>query len=247
MSMSFSEGQIYFFNPGSEAFPYRVRVSKTARHVRLTIGHEEGLRVTIPRRFPVEQVDRILHEKKDWIQKKMIEIGTSQSLRDAFDIRDGRVFFLHDEMVTMRFSALAPGKKRATVIREGDIVFIRSHLFAQATLKKLVRNFLVEEAKKTLPLRLEMLSRSLNISYKTLSIRSQKTRWGSASARGRISLNYKLIVMPGWIADYVMIHELSHLVQMNHSAAFWNLVGQFCPLYQEARAWLKKEGRFLSF
>lgn len=76
-----------------------------------------------------------------------------------------------------------------------------------------------------------------------ITIRDQRSRWGSCSARGAISLNWRLIRMPGFVSDYVILHELMHRRQPNHSAKFWNEVGQVCPEWRDAERWLRKNGR----
>ena len=88
--------------------------------------------------------------------------------------------------------------------------------------------------------RAEELSPLLQVSYNRLSIRGQKTRWGSCSQRGNLSFNWKLIMAPEPVIDYVIIHELAHLKEMNHSKRFWKLVAEICPRWREHRRWLKE-------
>ena len=79
--------------------------------------------------------------------------------------------------------------------------------------------------------------------YTSITIRDQKTRWGSCSAKGNLNFNWKLVLMPPEILDYVVVHELAHRLQMNHSAAFWAEVGKILPDYRERRQWLKVNGQ----
>lgn len=83
----------------------------------------------------------------------------------------------------------------------------------------------------------------MGVSYGTITIREQKTRWGSCSAKGNLNFNWKLVLMPPEILDYVVVHELAHRLQMNHSAAFWAEVGKILPDYRERRQWLKVNGQ----
>lgn len=75
-----------------------------------------------------------------------------------------------------------------------------------------------------------------------VSVRDQRTRWGSCGPNGHISLNWRLVAMPGWVSDYVMIHELMHLRRLDHSPAYWRLVAQACPDHLKARRWLREHG-----
>ena len=83
----------------------------------------------------------------------------------------------------------------------------------------------------------------MGVSYGTVTIREQKTRWGSCSTKGNLNFNWKLVLMPPEILDYVVVHELAHRIQMNHSAAFWAEVGKILPDYKERRRWLKVNGQ----
>jgi hypothetical protein len=100
-------------------------------------------------------------------------------------------------------------------------------------------------ARRELPPRLIALAGEHGLIVSKISVRNQKWRWGSCSRRGHICLNWRLVETPTWVRDYVMIHELMHLRQMNHSEKFWKLVAQACPDYQAARQWLREHGRSL--
>jgi predicted metal-dependent hydrolase len=95
-------------------------------------------------------------------------------------------------------------------------------------------------ADETLPPRLYELAARVGLKVAGVSIRDQRWRWGSCSPNGRISLNWRLVRMPDWVRDYVIIHELMHLKRMDHSRAFWKLVADACPRYEEARRWLRQ-------
>ena len=97
-------------------------------------------------------------------------------------------------------------------------------------------------AKATLPERLYELAVRHGCVVKGVSIRSQKTRWGSCGRNGHISLNWRLMLMPEWVRDYVLVHELMHLRRLDHSPKFWRLVEAACPDYRVARQWLRANG-----
>ncbi len=99
------------------------------------------------------------------------------------------------------------------------------------------------QAKLVLPSRLAELAARFNLTVADVSVGNQRWRWGSCSRAGHICLNWRLVQMPEWIRDYVMIHELMHLKRLDHSARFWRLVAAACPEHQEARRWLRRFGR----
>ncbi|KPV43730.1 hypothetical protein AN477_11040 [Alicyclobacillus ferrooxydans] len=99
--------------------------------------------------------------------------------------------------------------------------------------------WLKQEARRDFLDRLQRWSRTMGVSYQDFRLKDQKTRWGSCSSAGNINLNWRLIQAPEWVIDYVVIHELAHLTELNHSPAFWRIVRNFCPNYEDAKMWLK--------
>ena len=100
-------------------------------------------------------------------------------------------------------------------------------------------------ARQELPPRLLALARELGFRVPKVSVRNQRWRWGSCSPGGHICLNWRLVNMPAWVRDYVLVHELMHLRRLDHSRKFWKLVAEACPVYQDARRWLREHGRSL--
>jgi predicted metal-dependent hydrolase len=94
-------------------------------------------------------------------------------------------------------------------------------------------------AQRELPDRLLQLAKQFGLHVSRVSVRNQQSRWGSCSPNGHICLNWRLVTMPEWIRDYVIIHELMHLKRLDHSPKFWKLVAAACPEYEKARAWLR--------
>lgn len=104
---------------------------------------------------------------------------------------------------------------------------------------------LADEADKDIPFRVEKYAEIIGVTYGRITIRNQKTRWGSCSQKGNLNFNCLLMLAPEEIRDYVVIHELCHRKEMNHSAKFWEEVKKVCPKYKEYERWLKNEGRVI--
>jgi predicted metal-dependent hydrolase len=98
-------------------------------------------------------------------------------------------------------------------------------------------------ARRELPKRLYELAAAHDLQVRRVSVRNQQWRWGSCSPNGHICLNWRLVQMPPSVRDYVILHELMHLKRLDHSPAFWKLVAKVCPHYQDARRWLREQGR----
>ena len=101
---------------------------------------------------------------------------------------------------------------------------------------------LTVKAKKYIPDRVKYFSLKLNVTYGRVTIRHQKTRWGSCSTKGNLNFNCLLMLTPGYVQDYVIVHELAHRKVMNHSSDFWHVVEGGMPDYKEAKKWLKENG-----
>lgn len=147
------------------------------------------------------------------------------------------------------------GRLRVTIPRGGSRreadAFARRHLdwvlrqraaLAQGPFSPEDRQRLNAQARTELPLRLRELADRRGLRVTRISIRNQRTRWGSCGRDGHVCLNWRLIVMPDWVRDYVIMHELMHLKRMDHSPAYWRLVAEAYPRYREARQWLRAHG-----
>lgn len=124
--------------------------------------------------------------------------------------------------------------------------WIQKHLAKKAPLSPKLTgdqlHALAEKARLTIPRRIAFYAPQIGVTYGTVTIRNQRTRWGSCSSKGNLNFNCMLMLAPEAVIDYVVVHELCHRKEMNHSRAFWALVQQHCPGYAQARKWLKDHG-----
>jgi predicted metal-dependent hydrolase len=147
------------------------------------------------------------------------------------------------------------GRVRVTIPRggsrrEADAFALRHRAWVEAQLSRARPPAVAAEAQRAwrararavLPARLFELADRYGLAVTAVSIRSQKTRWGSCGRNGHISLNWRLMLMPDWVRDYVLVHELMHLRRIDHSPKFWRLVEAACPDYRLARQWLRANG-----
>jgi predicted metal-dependent hydrolase len=128
-------------------------------------------------------------------------------------------------------------RQRAWITRQ--LVQLESH---QPRFSAEERAAFEKRASSELPLQLYSLAARLGLHVSRVSIRNQRARWGSCGRDGHIALNWRLITMPDWVREYVLIHELIHLRRADHSPKYWALVAQACPHHVEARAWLRAHG-----
>mgnify|MGYP002860854616 CR=1 FL=1 len=124
----------------------------------------------------------------------------------------------------------------AMLLRQQTISNNRKH-FTEEEIKQII-----EKAKQVIPQRTACFAERIGVDYGRITLRNQKTRWGSCSAKGNLNFNYMLAAMPPEILDYVVVHELCHRLEMNHSPHFWSEVEKTFPDYREAKKWLKEHG-----
>ena len=136
-------------------------------------------------------------------------------------------------------------KKEAWISKHIEKIKETKERFEAEPTEKLTREkviVLADEALKVIPERVEYFAKVIGVTYGKITVRNQKTRWGSCSSKGNLNFNCLLMLAPPEVLDYVVVHELCHRKQMNHSKAFWLEVEKVLPNYKEVRKWLKEEG-----
>lgn len=158
-------------------------------------------------------------------------------------LRDGRVRVTLPRWGAKREAHAFVEANRAWIEQQRARVVTRTH--PRPACDPTVEAGLRRRAQRELPAQLLALAEQHQISVRRISIRNQRTRWGACSPSGTITLNWRLIQVPDFVREYVLLHELMHRRELNHSRRFWRLVAACCPRMSEARAWLKEEGKTL--
>ncbi len=218
-------------DPQSWPPEYRLRKSRRAKHLQLKICPQEGLEIVIPYRYGYYNLDNLLLTHRPWIEKKLKIYHNKVQL--SAGIPTQIQLLMSDEIWRVE---LVPAMGRTKIITRPDSTIIlmgniENTLECQTILKKWLR----KKAQTLLIPMLETVAREIDLSFQKISIREQKTRWGSCDSNGNISLNSKLIFLPRPLVRYIMIHELCHTRHLNHSKRFWALVAKFDPNYAQHR------------
>jgi predicted metal-dependent hydrolase len=205
-----------------------VRNPKARRYI---LRFSDGVaRVTIPRGGSMEYAREFARKNQAWIEK--------QWRRAPADWADGTEVLFRGECLRLSITPVDSG----VVVRFAD-----QHLDLDPAddLRIAVESRMRTLATKELPTRTLELAREQGMEVQSVSVRNQRSRWGSCSARKRISLNWRLIQTPPFVTDYIIVHELMHLKEMNHSARFWEHVERAFPAYREAEKWLRRNSGLL--
>jgi predicted metal-dependent hydrolase len=222
---------------------YALRRSNKARYARLEVGSESGLTVIIPARYQIDRVRLFLVRKHRWITEKLGKYGYINSAQMQPTLKPGdTVPFLGKSMrIETRESPNCAGD--VFLNRQTLVVSVSPGNFRiSIALEKWYR----EEAKKKIRVMVDGLCGRMGLSYNRLTLKGQKSIWGSCSPRHNLNFNWRLMMTPEPVIEYVLIHELAHLKEMNHSPRFWKIVEQYCPCWRDHRRWLREHARDLS-
>jgi len=217
--------------------PEFIKIVKSRRRtVSLEINQEGVLTVRAPYGLDRTTIDDILKRHQLWIRKKRQEVQRRQELSRPKKFEDGEKFLWLGKEYPLRIVA----RVRPSLVFTGE----RFELAASSILsaRQLFEAWFKEQARFYLSSRLKEIARKTGFKYQKFRLSSAQTRWGSCSAKGTISLVWRLMMAPPEIIDYLIIHELAHTKEKNHSRAFWRLVEELLPDYRERRRWLRKNG-----
>jgi predicted metal-dependent hydrolase len=207
-----------------------VRSVRSKRYL-LRLQDDGSARLTIPRRGSRAEAIRFLERSEAWLRKRHDDWMARAAQRQP--CRDGTRILFRGEEVDLRVELR---DDRAVLSLAGETIW---NVLPAEDYRPAVNAHLRALAERELPTRTRELAHQHGISIRSVTVRAQKTRWGSCSSRGAISLNWRLIEAPPFVVDYLIVHELMHRREMNHSARFWKQVAEAFPRYREAEAWLK--------
>ncbi|WP_218081843.1 M48 family metallopeptidase [Anthocerotibacter panamensis] len=225
---------------------YVLRVSPRARQVYLKVSLQKGLVVTIPPGFNRQRIPEILEAKRDWLRRATERLAQQQAHLLAHP-PDHLPTVLSLEALAEEWSVFysPTDLPRTKVSMHGNELILEGKVADMATCRPMLYRWLTHKAQQHLVPWLESLSLETGLPFSQALIKGQKTRWGSCSRRGTISLNVQLLFLPAPLVRYVLIHELCHTREMNHSPRFWALVAHHLPHYRQLRTELRQAQRLV--
>lgn len=224
---------------------YAVRESMRAKHVRLRVSTHDGLVVVVPKGFDHAQIPGILLEKNRWIDCAMSELERRRALMEPADELPERIVLraIGEDWSIERQDGAASSVRITEHV--GNRLLIRGKIATPNAWRPALRRWVVGKAKQRLLPWLEAVAAEHGFQVGRVSIRCQKTRWGSHSKRGTVSLNAQLLFVPPHLVRYVFLHELCHSVHLDHSARFWALLRHHEPQTDTLRKELRTAWRYV--
>jgi hypothetical protein len=220
--------------PASAPLPVEfVRVRRARRYI-LRVRPDGTLRVTVPRGGSRREAEQFVRRHETWIARERTRVRSESTP----EWQHGTTILLGGEAVRIEIESHPAGRR----VRYGDrVLTVRD----DGDIRHAIEADLRALAKAVLLPRLQTLAAAHGLAPGSVTIRNQRSRWGSCARNGNIALNFRLVQMPADVADYVLVHELMHIRQQNHSRRFWRLVEAACPSFRDAERWLKTTGRSL--
>jgi predicted metal-dependent hydrolase len=222
---------------------WTLRRSRRAKRVRIVVRCG-GVEVVAPRRTPRATIDAFVDEKRDWIRTRVAAWREREvrALPERFET-GGRVLYQGDHLELV----VEPAAVRWPEVSVGPTFRVRvprrlDREGREAAARKAALHWLRERVRSDAQRLIDRWAPAVGARPRGLRIGNQKTLWGSCSGRGVISLNWRLVTAPEPILEYVVVHELCHLLEANHGPRFWALVSALLPDWRQRRAWLRDHG-----
>lgn len=214
---------------GNPPIAVTLRRSARARRLTLRVGQADGrVTLTLPHRLPEREALAFLVSREGWLRARVGELAPEHL------VRPGGVLPLEGQEVPVR-----RGEGHRTMLREG-VLWLPPGPAAPR-----IAAFVKLRARDRLAAAADRHAAALGRPYRRLTLRDTRSRWGSCTIAGDLMFNWRLVMAPPEVLDYVAAHEVAHLAEMNHGPAFWALVARLFPDHAQARAWLKAEGAAL--
>lgn len=232
---------------GNRQLAYHVTYKKNRNSVQLKIQPSTLLAITAPTKFPIDSIEKILQQKSSWILKKILHLESVAKNPINKTISHGAILLYLGQPHTLIF--VETKNKPGNIYEQDHQIFIPISKITtnqeDPSIEIRLQHWYRQQAQQRLLEKTVFWSKQIAVRPQRITIKDQKTRWGSCSSKSNINYNWRIIMAPPAVIDYLVIHELCHLRFPNHSTLFWQEVARFSPNFKEYRTWLKNNGTIL--
>ncbi len=215
---------------------YTLKRSTRAQLIWLNIRRQTGLTVTIPYRYDVRCLREYLQDNSKWILSNLAKYCSAPpEPPQASPITTNTISYLGKSLKVMQ---LTTGSRSTEVNLDQNKLIVNLRPSDRRLSGLELKSWLKDQAAQLINAKVKHFAHLMGLLYNRIRIRDQRSRWGSCSCRKNLNFNWRLIMAPEPVLDYVIIHELCHLKEMSHSRRFWGFVSQYCPRWEEYRGWL---------
>ncbi|OYD07274.1 M48 family metallopeptidase [Paludifilum halophilum] len=231
---------------GTSTIRYTLQHKPGKKDVSIIVEWQKGVQVVAPQGTSPSQIDAILQKKAAWILHKQCELDEIQTPHREKEFVSGEKFPYLGRKYRLKVHRKNDITKPSLVFRQGRFTAEVPGSFSYAKQRSHLRALFVQwyrsHAEKKIKQRLRLYTTKLGVTPSRLTIKEQQARWGSCTKNGTILINWKLILAPIHIVDYVLVHELTHLKHPNHSKVFWETLRSILPDYEKRKDWLRVHG-----
>lgn len=233
-----SAGGVAVLTMGQYTIPYRVVRSSRARRVRLRVGPRPVVEIIVPAGYRLGDVRALLEPHLRWILRQLERTSVADAGHHSLHSGASLPFEGADLRLT-----LVPGRRQYAAIEKiEDRLVVTIHDDDVKRLPDAIEYWYREQARSRIVASAQRWAQTMEITYGRITIRDQRSRWGSCSSLGNLNFSWRLVMAPPPVLEYVVIHELMHRNEPNHGPAFWRGVERYCPRYRERIAWLREHG-----
>lgn len=220
------------------------RSSKLFSSITIKIHPERGVVVSAGRLVPLAIIDQFVSSKEDWIQDSLNKIKTKLAPTKSYSPSEKHFFWGIEYPL---FFKISPTVHTQVTFDNSQLIVSTHPNYTKTEVKAALQRFYKENCIHYLTERTNYYCSLLNVDYKKITIKEVSSIWGSCTRDNKLNFNTKLVLAPKEVVDYVVLHEVSHIIQKNHSSHFWAIVARYDKNYREHRYWLKKNQHLLNF
>ncbi|MBT2715419.1 M48 family metallopeptidase [Bacillus sp. ISL-57] len=239
------------FQYGTTAIEYDIEYADDKKDVSIIVEWMDGIRLIAPIGITDKQVTEIIQKKAPTILQKLKEVNEITEPPLVKEFVSGEKFTYLGRNYRLKVYREEGLQKAKLSFTRGRFIATLPDKIAESEKKQqmqeLFKTWYLEQGKKKLQSRIDMYCAKMGVTPKHVQLKEQKMRWGSCTPEGNIYLNFRIIMTPMPIIDYVLVHELAHLKYMNHSKEYWNFVRSILPDYEQRKEWLRINGPTLTF
>lgn len=215
-------------------WPVEVRRSARRRTLEVRVTRDNRVRVLCPMILRDSQIVDFVHAKSGWIESKL-RINTSKTHASSQVITEGSVLFFRGQKLTLA----ATRAEQTAITIDQDQLTLQAREICPKSLNALLRDWFYQHAREILLDRTEFYSQALDHRPKKIIFKVYRSMWGRCNARGEIAFDWRIVMAPDSVIEYLVVHELCHLIHFDHSCRFWDLVESVKPDFRESKSWLR--------
>jgi len=215
---------------------YALKRSRGAKRTRVRVG-PQGVQVILPASLAEARAEEVLKRNSGWVMEQLAFVKRSGSLRRSESDSNG--FLLRGKQVRVKLINSPHAHRSSSVEYDSGVVYVKSPTGSPQTALKALELWLRREARSDIASTLSKRAVEIGRRPNRVYIMGQRTKWGNCSRKRNLSFNWRLVMAPPEVLDYIVVHELAHLIEPYHSNKFWLIVRSHCPLYPRYREWLR--------